>query len=515
MASDSHPTLSCSSARRIAAKLFLSFLLLSPVIAVVSGPPLAPNRADAAVIPDHISAPSPVIGGDWGASGRVGGTHEFSLRHIMHHGTYKYPEMLRRMDVHPKTLAGTEGGGQLGPRPVYMARSRPQSIKRLADRSRSAVEARLLNRRRGGLLPPDLVSAWVVDQIPQPNVTDKGTVLALAKIAADAYIEVERTEDWLEVGTPYNRTDDFGWKGDGLRGHIFADSDNSTVIIGLKGTSAALLEGAATATNDKINDNLLFSCCCARASYWWKTVCDCYSGTAFTCDRVCLKRELAAENRYYRAALQMYYNVTQLYPASDVWVVGHSLGGSLSSLVAQTYGLPAVAFEAPGEALASERLGLYIPPGSTRQAVDTGIHHFGHTADPIFMGACNGPTSPCSVGGYAMESRCHVGMECVYDVVSDKGWRMGLGYHRILGVIKDVIMAYDDVPRCTFEPGCVDCYNWKFVSGNGTSTATSSPPTTTSTTTTACLTPGWWGCRDTAVATATAASEHAARASLP
>jgi lipase ATG15 len=410
----------------------------------------------------------------------------------------RYPELLRRLDIHPDTLVATEETHQLQARPRYTALSRSRGIQRLSDRSRSTIETHLLSHRYGASTSY-AVGAWVKEEVRQPNVTDKATVLSLARISADAYIEVEHTEDWLDVGTPYNLTDDFGWQGDGLRGHIFADENNSTIVIGLKGTSAAVFDGAQTTTNDKVNDNLFFSCCCARVSYFWTTVCDCYSGTAYTCDGTCLGTALRAENRYYRAALQLYYNVTQMYPDSNVWVVGHSLGGAVSSLLGQTYGLPVVTFEAPGEALASERLGLPMPPEGTRQSSSIGVYHFGHTADPIYMGACNGPTSICSIGGYAMETKCHAGTECTYDVVSDRGWRMGLGYHRIQGVIKDIIEIYDDVPVCESDPECVDCFNWKFVSGNQThttSTTTTTATTTTTTSTTTCYTPGWWGCRD-------------------
>jgi len=215
---------------------------------------------------------------------------------------------------------------------------------------------------------------------------------------------------------------------------------------------------------------------------------------------------LRAESRYYRAALQLYYNVTQIYPEADIWVVGHSLGGSISSLLGQTYGLPVVAFEAPGEALASDRLSLPLPPGSMqRQTTDVPIYHFGHTADPVFMGTCNGPTSVCALGGYAMETRCHAGAECLYDTVTDKGWRSGMGYHRILGVIKDVIEEYPEVPQCKAEPCDADCWNWKYVNGDEpTTTTTTTPPITTTTTT--CSTPGWWGCRDPTTTTTTATS---------
>lgn len=352
--------------------------------------------------------------------------------------------------------------------------------------------------------------AWTTEEIPQPNVTDKETVLNLARIAQDAYVEIYGAGDWMDIGNPYNVSGSFGWEGDGLRGHIFADEMNSTVIIGLKGTTAAVFDGAETTTNDKVNDNLFFSCCCARVSYWWKTVCNCFSDTAYTCDNICLKEAITAENRYYRASLNLYYNVTSMYPNANIWVVGHSLGGSVSSLLGQTYGLPVVAFEAPGEALAAQRIGLPKPPGDPKGLGGMSVFHFGHTADPIFMGACNGPTSACSIGGYAMETRCHGGFECVYDVVSDKGWRMGLGYHRIQLVIKDVIEQYDTVPECIFDDGCVDCFNWKYIEGNATKpTTTSTTIVPTSTSTTTCKSPGWWGCLDQTTTTTTTTSHTA------
>ncbi|KAI5820325.1 Alpha/Beta hydrolase protein, partial [Pyronema omphalodes] len=484
----------CPSTAKISAKLLLSFLVLSPLALVAADRIRVGNNN----VPGNVLSPGPVIIG--GGSSGGDNEHDFSLRHIMIHGTHEFPELLRRKDIHPNSLVATEEDPTPRARPIYGLRSQVKPIKRMLDRTRATVEGFLLDHRRG-FSTSATADAWGVDQVVQPDITDKETVLSLARISADAYTEIEHTGDWLEVGTPYNLTNDFGWQADGLRGHIFSNQDNTTVIIGLKGTSAAVFDGADTTTNDKINDNLLFSCCCARVSYFWSTVCDCFSGTAYTCNNVCLKKELTSENRYYRASLQLYYNVTQLYPGAQVWVVGHSLGGAVSSLIGQTYGLPVVAFEAPGEALAAGRLGLPLPPGMARQNDASGIYHFGHTADPIYMGACNGPTSICALGGYAMESRCHSGQECTYDVVGDKGWRMGLGYHRIQGVIRDVIEAYDTVPKCTYDPGCTDCFNWKFTEGNDTSTTTTGAPvsptaTGTLTATTTCATPGWWGCRD-------------------
>ncbi|TGZ83071.1 alpha/beta-hydrolase [Ascodesmis nigricans] len=464
----------------MAAKLLLSLLALSPVLVASEPAPLV-----------FLDPNLPVPGIDEGE-------HTFSLRHLLHHGTFRYPQMLKRLDVLPDTLVATEDTQTLRSRPTFKASSKVKKATRLQDRSKDVMETHLLNHRMGKFSTFG-VDAWISEPVRQPNITDKATVVALSKVAADAYIEVQGTDDWLDVGTPYNVSKDFGWQDQGLRGHIFADETNSTVIIGLKGTSSAVFDGAETTTNDKINDNLLFSCCCARVSYLWTPVCDCYSGTAYTCNSVCLRDALMDEDRYYRAALQLYYNVTHMYPSAQVWVVGHSLGGALSSLIGQTYGIPAVAFEAPGEALASNRIGLPLPPGSSRQTDAIPVYHFGHTADPVFMGTCNGVGSLCSIGGYAMESRCHAGMECVYDTVGEKGWRIGLGYHRIQSVVRDVIEAWETVPECKFEPDCMDCFNWNFVTGNETKTTTTTKPTTTTTTT--CKTPGWWGCRDLTITT--------------
>ncbi|OLN85811.1 putative lipase atg15 [Colletotrichum chlorophyti] len=327
-------------------------------------------------------------------------------------------------------------------------------------------------------------SDWTTDEVPGPNITDKATVLSLALMAANAYVEEEGQADWEEVGGPYNRSADFGWESDGLRGHIFADATNSTVVIGLKGTSPAVFDGDGTTTNDKINDNLFFSCCCAQQGQWtWHQVCDCATST-YSCNNTCVVQALNDEHRYYTAAKELYSNVTEIFPDANIWLSGHSLGGAVSSLLGLTYGLPVVTFEAVPEALAAGRLGLPVPPGADQMIhqarQNTGAYHFGHTADPIYIGTCNGATATCSFAGYAMESSCHSGKECVYDVVADKGWRVGIGTHKIRSVIHDVIMKYDTVPECKATPECRDCANWKMYESNGTETTTTSRSSTTS-----------------------------------
>jgi len=48
-------------------------------------------------------------------------------------------------------------------------------------------------------------------------------------------------------------------------------------------------------------------------------------------------------------------------PNSNIWVIGHSLGGALASLIGVTFGVPVVTFESPGEKMAARRLHLPSP----------------------------------------------------------------------------------------------------------------------------------------------------------
>lgn len=506
---------SCTSAVRVTARLLLSFLAVSSAATPAYALSHSHSRADEQVIlPIEPVSVSPLVPERLGPA-----EHIFTLRHIFHHGTYRHPGLHRKTDItnrDARVLLAAEDQHQEQSVPPLRAKSNSLRIERLMDRRPSVVDPMVaLARQRGyvSVLAPD---AWILDDILGPNITDKDTVLSLALMASNAYVEKPGQADWEEVGAPFNRSADFGWEGDGLRGHVWADETNSTIVIGLKGTSPAVFDGDGTTTNDKVNDNLFFSCCCAQQGPWtWHQVCDCATGT-YSCNNTCVVQALREENRYYQAARELYANVTELYPDSNVWLTGHSLGGAVSSLLGLTYGLPAVTFQAVPEALPAGRLGLPVPPGSDPAAPQTrqytGAYHFGHTADPIYIGTCNGATASCSFGGYAMESACHTGHECVYDVVTDKGWRVGIGTHKIRVVIHDVLMKYDTVPECKFTPECRDCANWKMYESNGTETTTtskSSTSTKTRTRTETCKTPGWWGCLDettTATTTSTTTS---------
>ncbi|KAI1619046.1 triacylglycerol lipase [Exophiala viscosa] len=480
-------TRKCTSFSKVTAGTLLSFLALSTQVDAAKLPAIDP----------WYPVPAP----------RQQDTHDFTLRHIFHRGTYQDPALHKRYDFRPQEPVlfvedESEIPHSVETTPHFTARSNPVEIERLVDRQPYNIENHLQHARYFGSPAVLDVSAWTLDEVKGPNISDQNTVIALATMASNAYAQIPGEGDWRDVGHGYNRSKPFGWEGDGLRGHIFADEGNETVIISLKGTSPAVFDGDGTTTRDKLNDNLFFSCCCAQGGqYFWRQVCDCYDST-YTCNSTCLAKALRHDNRYYRAAIDLYTNVTELYPDSAVWLVGHSLGGAVTSLLGLTFGLPTVTFEAPGDDLAAKRLGLPTPPSSDPhrpRTKYTGAYQFGNTADPVFMGTCNGATATCTLGGYAMESQCHTGKQCVYDTVTDLGWRVGIGNHKIHNVIDNVIKKYSTVPACEPDDECVDCYNWKFFESNGsdsTTTSRSSTTTSTRTRTTTCQTPGWWGCLD-------------------
>ncbi|KAF8139862.1 hypothetical protein EV363DRAFT_1086963, partial [Boletus edulis] len=173
---------------------------------------------------------------------------------------------------------------------------------------------------------------WIETQVLGPAVMDRH-LAQHARMAANAY-QLPWKDSWYELDPTWNTNASFpfGWDSDenGFRDFIFRSRDN-----------------VPTSKKDKLNDNLLFSCC-----------------------------PLVNDLRFR-------------FPHADVWLVGHSLGGSLASLLGSTFGLPVVAFQAPGERMAAHRLHLPLPPSSPGLDLPrVPITHVYHNADPIPQGAC-------------------------------------------------------------------------------------------------------------------------------
>ncbi|TFK40199.1 alpha/beta-hydrolase [Crucibulum laeve] len=306
---------------------------------------------------------------------------------------------------------------------------------------------------------------WGEEDILGPDVERREVLLELAKMTNNAYVEPEDPA-WYPLDQRWNTSHRFGWEpdADGFRGRVFATPDNSTVVVSIKGTSAGLFGGGGpTAKKDKLNDNLLFSCCCAKVDWTWTPVCGCYRN-GWKCDQTCLERALIDDSLFYPIGTNLYNNLTYMYPESNIWIIGHSLGGALASLLGVTFGSPVVTFECPGERMAASRLHLPSPPSTHH------ITHVYHTADPIPMGTCNGVLSSCALGGYAMESRCHLGKSIIYDTVSNLTWPVDIRTHGIVNVIERLLSepwapsveVGREVPEAKAEVDCVECYSWEF-----------------------------------------------------
>ncbi|KAI0062303.1 alpha/beta-hydrolase [Artomyces pyxidatus] len=330
-----------------------------------------------------------------------------------------------------------------------------------------SVDAMLHARSRSLRHAQSEIVEWDPVDMLGPDVEDRHTLAQLARMTGNAYA-LPGQKNWYEVDPVWNVSFPFGWEDvtEGFRGHVFLSADNSTVILSIKGTT---LQGP-TSKKDKYNDNLLFSCCCARVDFSWvfSTVCDCFSGH-WTCDNTCLSDALIEDSLFYSVGVELVKNLTSLYPTSDVWLVGHSLGGALASLLGTTFGLPAVAFESPGERLAAQRLHLPMPPRSNDTTFPLApVTHVYHNADPIPQGACTGFGSPCASAGYALETRCHLGRTILYDTVGKLGWRVDVRKHPIKEVILNVLELEQeweegrDVPTAVAEADCIDCFKWEF-----------------------------------------------------
>lgn len=313
----------------------------------------------------------------------------------------------------------------------------------------------------------------VTEQDVFPMINDPETILNFAKMSANSY-KRRSIDGWRNMSGDYTGLDGFGWDRNGLRGHIYANAAQSLVIIGFKGTST-LLMGGGTVSRDKYQDNVMFSCCCARVDISWMPVCGCYLGknadvedvdeevmvrrSAGKCNQTCLLETIKEdEDSYYNQAVKIVHQIRRNYPNAKIWFTGHSLGGSIASLMAVTFPhTAAVTFEAPGDKLYASRMGL------TRRLPHHAyaIWNFGITTDPVFMGTCQGPSTSCYLSGYAMETRCRHGKDCVIDIGEG---RFDVTTHRIDWVIDNVLQGQYRMPQCRPVEECKDCEGWQFES---------------------------------------------------
>lgn len=154
-----------------------------------------------------------------------------------------------------------------------------QVARRHAYRTKSIQVGRIPTRQERDDARLARSLEWDDFEIDAPDVTSVETLAAFGKMTSNAY-SLPEEGTWYDVGGGWNavrllplepmfglqithstfcscQTDSFGWQEDGLRGHVFADEKNETVVIAIKGTSALLVGGGGrTGRNDKINVSL-------------------------------------------------------------------------------------------------------------------------------------------------------------------------------------------------------------------------------------------------------------------
>ncbi|KAJ3070019.1 putative lipase atg15 [Quaeritorhiza haematococci] len=386
---------------------------------------------------------------------------ELRLAHVFHQSSSQYRNALRRLDVEGEDVEDEVGGvgvndvdgagrrgakkvtvrHKVGDVPVWV----PEKELRQQQQQKTKQNVLIVNQHKDGdgsfvaKVPKSVRTArkrggesrgneFKVQgrrkKLRLPDPTDAETVRALGYMASNAYSDPAKG-DWIELGPGWNTSIGFGWEEDGLRGYVFTDDKNDVVVISIKGTTAALFGvGGKTSARDKYNDNMMFSCCCAKVDRTWRPICECCEDSKeHQCSESCIQRNVNFADSYYNLALAISMAVEAMYPTSSIWFTGHSLGGALAGLLALTSHAPAFAFEAPGDLLFARRLGLLPPipfdPATGHPRYDDfmqtlPIYHFGNEQDPIFLGACNGPKSSCYFSGYALESKCHIGKTCLY-----------------------------------------------------------------------------------------------------
>jgi len=87
------------------------------------------------------------------------------------------------------------------------------------------------------------------------------------------------------------------------------------------------------------------------------------------------------------------------------------------------------------------------------------VTHLYHNADPVPLGACIGAASTCYYGGYALETRCHLGKSIIYDTVNGDGWKWAVDIrtHSIKVIIDTILSTNASVPTAKSEDDCVVC----------------------------------------------------------
>lgn len=285
----------------------------------------------------------------------------------------------------------------------------------------------------------------------QSQSLDFQMVKYLAEMSFDAYLVIN-SSNWYS----FNNVSDISIDRSTVKGYIFQINDQ--FVVSIKGTS--ILFDTINFQNDRFNDNLFFSCCYYKQSNLYNGLhnkCD-INTPEHTCSQSCYLESAQFDLNYMNILDKIGSNLERLIDLNKVIFTGHSLGGFLATYMAIKYNRPAITFETPGTKRYLDLIGLNYTNASKS------IYHFGHNADPIFMGRCNSRSSLCYIGGYILRTKCHVGKTCTYDSQGKLNISESILTHRMDYILKNIIQFWEtDFPECIEASACTDCEQWSVI----------------------------------------------------
>jgi len=293
-------------------------------------------------------------------------------------------------------------------------------------------------------------------------------ILDLANMSHNAYFKPQ-DYNWLNTSLP--EIQDLSINNDSLKVYLFRHPTTKTNVISIKGTSLYWNNHinythdtcdldptiySSTYYNDKVNDNLYFSCCYYKQSNLFETCTSCKQeqDNYHDCCTECYNNSTHLELNYLNIGSTIVENLkSQIdFDNEEIIFTGHSLGATVASLLAIKYNKVGVGFQSPGDKHYANMINMDYQ--------NKHIYHFGHNADPIFMGDCG---STCNMMGYHIYTRCHIGYTCTFNAKEKLNIGESLWTHRINYVINNIISNWkNDIPQCIKLDDCNDCENWKY-----------------------------------------------------
>lgn len=318
---------------------------------------------------------------------------------------------------------------------------------------------------------PSIFGAKFLDQNGN-LIINYENILDLAKMANNAYLHPQDS-NWLN--TSLQEIHDISLNNESLQVYLLRDSQLETNVITIKGTSlywnypfnSDIYHDIYTNTcpkdkdlyidstyySDKYNDNLYFSCCYYKQSNLFDHCNNCNNDKSDACCLDCYNQTRHFELNYLNIGSKIIDNLQKTIDFNEeIIFTGHSLGGAVASLLAIKYNKIGVGFQSPGDKHYANMINMDYS--------NSRIYHFGHNADPIYMGDCG---STCNFLGYNLYTKCHIGKSCIYNAKDKLKIRESLWNHRIHYVIDNIISLWqNDMPECLDVKDCNDCENWSY-----------------------------------------------------